>query len=163
MIETCEYKLKGEIEDTSTIKENYYVHMSSYANGFMYMPEEIEKYKVVKSRIAISGNSKIKNLKDYLTEFNKTHPDTQVSEETFKQVDTLAELSQQIIKEYPNSVDETKLLTPEISFIDKSFVEENLTNETVFKYQTELNKLLNMVSEIKDAPETEQPEIGNEC
>ena len=59
-------------------------------------------------------------------------------------------LLKQIIQEHPEAKDTSKLLTPDICFINKIYVEEHLNDENVLKYQTELNNLLNMVSEIKD-------------
>lgn len=148
-LEVLEYKIKNEVEDPSTINELYYKNLSQYANGLMYLPEEISKMKIVRSKIVI-GQSKIKNLKDYLTDFNERNPENKISEDTFKQVDTLAELAKQIIQEHPEAKDTSKLLTPDICFINKIYVEEHLNDEHVLKYQTELNNLLNMVSDIKD-------------
>ena len=151
-LEVLEYKIKNEVEDPSTINELYYKNLSQYANGLMYLPEEISKMKIVRSKIVI-GQSKIKNLKDYLTDFNERNPENKISEDTFKQVDTLAELAKQIIQEHPEAKDTSKLLTPDVCFINKIYVEEHLNDENVLKYQTELNNLLNMVSDIKDVPQ----------
>lgn len=148
MIETIEYKLNDEIEDSKSIDELYYQNISEYANGFIYLPCELDeqKYKIVKSKISIDG-SRIKNLKDYILNINI---EDNIRNKIVEQIDILANLSQDIINKYPESKDNKKLLTKDIHFINKSYAEEHMTNIKIFNYQTELNKLLNMISEIKD-------------
>lgn len=148
MIETIEYKLNGEIEDSKTINELYYQNISEYANGFIYLPYELDtqKYKIVKSKISING-SRIKNLKDYILNINIKD---NIKNKIIEQIDKVVELSQAIINKYPNSKDNKKLLTKNICFIDKSYVVQHMTDIKIFNYQTELNNLLNMISEIKD-------------
>lgn len=154
MIEVLEYKLKKEVEDPESIKELYYKNLSQYANGYMYTSEELseDKFKIVRSKISIGPTTRIKNLKDYLGNMiasaDKSRKDTII--EVIKQVDTLAELAKAITTNNSNAVDNSKLLTQDINFVDKTYVEEHLSEPEILKYQTELNKLLDMVSELDD-------------
>lgn len=158
-LEVLEYKLKGEIEDPESINELYYRNLSKYCNGFMYSANETD-FKLVRSKISIGDTTRIKNLKDYVESLEsssepvsqESSKQTKLSKETridiLAQIGILAELSKKIYTEHPEAIDNSKLLTPEINFLEKSYVEQHLSNPDVLKYQEELNKLLEKVSSI---------------
>lgn len=147
MIETIEYKLKNEIEDPESIPEQYYKNLSQYANGFIYQANEVDKFKLVRSKISIGGNSRIKNLKDYVLSMNvETSEKEETKTKVLDKIEEIAKLAEEIFAEYPEAVDTKKLLTPTTSFVDKSFAEEHIVEEKITEYQKILNDLLDLVN-----------------
>lgn len=146
MFEVLEYKIKGEIEDPESIPEPYYKNLSQYCNGFIYTSDEVDKFKIVRSKVSIGGNSRIKNLRDYILTLNNAID----KEKLLEQVDKLAALASEIIAEDSEATDNKKLLTPTINFVDKSYVEQHINEQKILNYQSELNNLLNLVSQINE-------------